>query len=387
VDVAVIGGGVMGASAAYWLTRMQPGLSVTVYERDPSYAQAATALSAASIRQQFSTAVNVRISRFGIEFLKEFTDWLGPAAGDPGLRENGYLFLATTEDGAAVLRRAQAVQVAEGAATVLLDRAGLAARFPWVETGDITLGSFGPEREGWFDNMGLLWGFRRAAQAQGARFVTAEVAGLEHAGGRVTGVTLADGSRAACGTAVMAAGTRAAGLLRAMGEDIPVEPRKRTVFVVDAPEARFPQAPLLIDPAGYWARPDGRHWLCATVPEHDPACALDDFDPSHGDFEEAIWPLLYARMPAFETAKVLRAWAGHYDYNTFDQNALAGPMPGWQNLLLLNGFSGHGLQQSPAMGRGIAEQILTGGWQSLDLSDLDPGRVAAGRPVVEEAVV
>jgi FAD-dependent oxidoreductase domain-containing protein 1 len=387
-DVVVIGGAVMGCSVAYWLTRMQPGLSILVVERDPTFAQAATALSVASIRQQFTTRVNVEISRFGIGFLRDFQANLGHdvGIGSLGLKENGYLFLTGSEAGAAMLAEVAKMQRSLGAATQILTPDEIASRFPWLETGDLTAGSFGPRDEGWFDNMGLLAGFRAAAKAQGAHFVTDLAIGLDVAAGRVKGVKLEKGGTVFCGAVVNAAGTRASEICKMAGLSLPVEPRKRTVFVVDAPNARHAEAPLLVD-AGFYLRPEDRHWITATVPETDGPCDINDFDPDLHLFEEVIWEQLYNRAHGFDAVKVVRHWVGHYDYNTLDQNAILGPHPDLPNLYLMNGFSGHGLQQSPAVGRGVAEHILTNAWQSIDLSDLSAARVLNCTPFRERAVV
>lgn len=273
-----------------------------------------------------------------------------------------------------------------GAGTLVLDRDALRKRFSWVNGEDLVAGSFGPRDEGWFDNMGLLGAFRGAARAQGAVFLTDEVQGIEVHAGSVTGLRLAAGGVLACGAMVNAAGTRAAAVMAMAGLVLPVEPRKRTVFVIDAPNARHPDAPLLID-EGFYIRPERAHWLTATVPQDDHACNINDFSPDLDLFEEVIWPQLYHRCPGFDAVKVVRHWVGHYDYNTLDQNAILGPHPGIANLHLCNGFSGHGLQQSPAAGRGVAEHILTGAWQTIDLSDLSAERVVAGKPFRERAVV
>lgn len=387
-DVVVIGGAVMGSSVAYWLTRMQPGISVLVVERDPTYATASTALSVASIRQQFTTQVNVQISRYGIGFIRDFQKTLGidVGIGSLGLKENGYLFLASTDDGAATLTEVAAMQRSLGAATEVWTPAQIAERFPWLEVADLRCGSFGPKDEGWFDNMGLLNGFRLAAKAQGAVFVNDRAVGLEVVGGRVVAVQLEKAGRVSCAAAVNAGGTRAAEICRMAGLDLPVEPRKRTVFVIDAPNARHPDGPLLVD-AGFYLRPEDRHWITATVPDEDGPCDFNDFEPDLHLFEDVIWPQLYARAPGFDAVKVVRHWVGHYAYNTLDQNAILGPHPDVTNLHLINGFSGHGLQQSPAVGRGVAEHLLTGAWQSLDLSDLSVARVLENRPFREQAVV
>jgi glycine/D-amino acid oxidase-like deaminating enzyme len=387
-DVVVIGGAVMGCSVAYWLTRMQPGLSVLVVEQDPSFARSSTALSVASIRQQFTTRVNVEISRFGIGFIRDFRHRLGVDVGitSLGLKENGYLFLASTVEGASTMAEVAAMQRSCGAATEVWTPAQVGARFPWLETEDLVAASYGPRDEGWFDNMGLLNGFRAAAKAQGAEFVTDRVAALTVLSGLITDVTLEKAGHISCGAAVNAAGTRAAGICRMAGLDLPVEPRKRTVFVIDAPNARHPDAPLLVD-QGFYLRPEDRHWITATVPDTDGPCDANDFDPDLHLFDEVIWPQLYARAPGFDAVKVVRHWVGHYAYNTLDQNAILGPHPQVPNLHLINGFSGHGLQQSPAVGRGVAEHLLTNAWQTLDLSDLSAARIVSGEAFRERAVV
>ena len=387
-DVIVIGGAVMGSAVAYWLTRMHPGLDVLVVERDPTFAKSATALSVASIRSQFSNPVNVAISRFGIGFLREFETSLGHKVGIPslGLQENGYLFLGQSPEAPAVMADLAAMQCGLGAATEVWTPDQTKARFPWLEVGDLTAASFGTRDEGWFDNMGLLAGFRAAAKAQGARFVSDEVTGLQVQGGRVISAHLAKAGRVDCGFTVNAAGTRASAIARMAGLTLPVEPRKRTVFVIDAPNARHPDAPLMID-AGYYLRPEQRHWITATVPTNDGPCDALDFEPDLNLFEDVIWEQLYARAPGFDAVKVIRHWVGHYDYNTLDQNAILGPHPDLPNLMFMNGFSGHGLQQSPAIGRGIAEHILTGGWQTLDLSDLGFARILANKPFRETEIV
>lgn len=387
-DVVVIGGAVMGASVAFWLTRLSPGLRVLVAERDPSFAQASTALSVASIRQQFTTAVNVEISRFGVDFIRDFAANLGGQGevASLGLKENGYLFLTQTAEGRALLESVAQMQRDHGAATEVLPPEAIKARFPWLNTEDLSAASFGSRDEGWFDNMGLLAGFRNAARAQGATFLRDTATGLRLEGGRVTGVMLQERGLIECAIAVNAAGTRAAEICRWAGLDLPVEPRKRTVFVIDAPNARHAEAPLLVD-RGFYLRPEQDHWITATVPDTDGPCAPDDFDPDLHLFEDVIWEQLWHRAPGFDAVKVVRHWVGHYAYNTLDQNAILGPHPALPSLFLMNGFSGHGLQQAPAVGRGIAEHILTGGWQSLDLSDLSVARVLENRPFREQAVV
>ncbi len=388
-DVVIAGGAVTGSSAAWWLLGMMPSLRVLVVEPDPTYAKAATALSVASVRQQFSNPVNVEISRFGVDFIRNFADRVGAEAGVPslGLRENGYLFLTASESGAAVMEELAAMQRGLGASTRVLGRADLAARFPWMTLDDVVAGSLGDRDEGWFDNMGLLNGFRNAARARGAVYVKDRVVGLARDQGRITGVTLQDGGNLATGAFICAAGTASAGVCAMAGLVLPVEPRKRTVFVIDAPNARHRDAPLIIDHSGIYLRPEHDSWITATVPQDDGPCDPDDWQPDHAQFEDLIWPSLYARAEGFDAVKVTRFWVGHYDYNRLDQNAVLGLWPGTGNFYIAAGFSGHGLQQAPAVGRGLAELVTGGAYQTLDLSELGAGRIARNQPFLERAVV
>jgi glycine/D-amino acid oxidase-like deaminating enzyme len=383
-DVVICGGAVVGSAVAHYLTAGGIQGRVVVVERDPSHARAATALSASGIRQQFSNPLNVRISAYGVEVIRGFRDLAGI---DLNLREHGYLYLAATEVQAAILRANHAVQTAEGAAVELLGPEALNARFPHLEVGDIVLAAHGKAGEGWFDNMGLMQGFRRMAEASGAEYRTGEVAGLELAGARVAAVRLADGTRFGCGQFVNAAGGRGAEVAAMAGIAIPVERRKRTVFAFAAAEPPARRLPLMIDPSGVWCRPEGTGFIAGSAPDPDPAVDADDFEPRHGEWEETVWPALAARSPTFEALKVTGFWAGHYDMNTLDHNVIVGPHPEVGNFHFANGFSGHGLQQAPAIGRGIAEMILHGAYRSLDLSPLGFARIAERRPFLERSVI
>jgi glycine/D-amino acid oxidase-like deaminating enzyme len=136
-----------------------------------------------------------------------------------------------------------------------------------------------------------------------------------------------------------------------------------------------------------YARPEGDRYIGGSSPPEDADPEAMDFEVNHGFFEDTIWPVLATRVPAFERIKPGRAWAGHYDLNTFDANAIVGRLPPYDNVLIASGFSGHGLQQAPGVGRGLAELIMHGHWTSLDLSPLGYARIAEGRPIVERNVV
>jgi glycine/D-amino acid oxidase-like deaminating enzyme len=385
--VLIIGGGAIGSAIAYFLTQRPGSFAVTVIERDPAYRQASSALSASSIRQQFSTAVNVRMSQYGIAFLRDVgaTLRVGGTVPDVGLTEPGYLFLASAE-GAAVLRENHALQRAHGVDVALLAPDALQARFPWIAAEDVALASLGLSGEGWFDGYSLLQAFRAKAVAQGARYVLGQASGFSREGGRITAVHLADGASLHCDAVINAAGPWAAVVAAWADIDLPVRARRRTVFSFSCPQT-LPACPLVVDTSGAWFRPEGRQFIGGVAPpvEED----LDDLPlvAQHDAFEASFWPALAARVPAFEALRMTGAWAGYYEMNLFDHNAIIGLHPDCANLYFANGFSGHGLQQCPAAGRGIAELIEFGEFRGLDLSALSFQRVLENRPLVEKNVI
>jgi len=377
-DVVIAGGAAVGSSVAWHLAELGFGGRVLVIEPDPTYARAATALSASGIRRQFSTPLNIEMSAYGLEVIRRL---------DVDFRENGYLRLAGDAAGAEALRRAHAVQVAAGAEVVLLTPDALVARLPHLRPDGVSLGALGERGEGWFDNMGLLRGFRDGARAGGAEYVADRVVGLDCRGGAVRGVRLAGGGHVACEVFVNAAGGEGADVAALAGLDLGVERRKRTVFAFDAADPPAGALPLMVDPTGVWVRPEGRGFIAGGTPVPDPAVAADDFAPRHAEWEDVVWPALAARSLAFEALKLTGFWAGHYDVHRLDHNAVVGPHPEVAGFLLANGFSGHGLQQAAAVGRGLAEWIVHGRYRSLDLGPLGYGRIAANRPLVEQAVI
>ncbi len=387
-DVVIVGGAVVGSAAAFFLSE-NTGFKgrVCVIEQDPSYQKCATTRSVASIRHQFSTPENVLMSRFGTAFFRQAHERLMVDGVAPALEfnESGYLFLATAE-GLQVLQKNHVTQRGLQADVSLLDGPALHSRFPWLAVDDVAAGSLGLSGEGWLDAHALMHGFRRKAISLGARFVQGQVVGLERQGHRINRVLLADGTHIACGTVVNAAGTGAAAIAARAGLTLPVEARKRCVFHFRSP-ARLPRCPLLVDPSGLYFRPEGQGFLCgaAPAPEDDPVST--DFEVDWRQWEERLWPALARRVPGFESAKLMSAWAGHYDVNVLDHNLILGAHPEVHNLLFANGFSGHGLQQSPAVGRALAELIVHGEFRVLDLSALGWTRVLNNAPLLEMNVV
>jgi sarcosine oxidase len=387
-DIAIIGGGVIGSAIAWFLTQAPAAPSVALIEKDRSFTRASTGLSVGGIRQQFSTPENIAMSIYAARFVKDAPFLLEVEGEQPDLtfRQNGYLMLAS-EAGRETLSRNVIRQQQLGADIALLDPDEIHQRFDWLNIDGLACGALGLSGEGWIDPSSLLQALRRKARDQGCSLIDGEVTGMERKGGTVTTLVMADGSRLSCDQVVIAAGPSSGSVAGLIGADIPVEPRRRQVFVIDA-RHELPDCPLVVDPSGVYFRPEGKFFICGRSPDESddlPGWRHDEVD--HRQFEEDIWPVLAERSPLLEAVKVVNAWVGHYDYNPLDHNAIVGSVPGYENLFVASGFSGHGLQQAPAVGRAMAELLLTGGYRNIDLTRFAPDRFLRGDLVLEDNVV
>jgi glycine/D-amino acid oxidase-like deaminating enzyme len=392
-DVIIVGGAIMGSSAAWFLSD-DPDFdgSVLVVEKDPSYEFASTTHTNSCMRQQFSEELNVRISQFAADFVTNLPRYMGNDDRVPDLKVHnfGYMYLADNNGFANVLRANQATQVAAGAGTQLMTPDQIKAAYPFYNVDDIVLGSINTVNEGFWDGSAVFDWWRRSARERGVEYIQNEVVAITKnpAGARVESVTLKSGDVIACGTLLNASGPRAIETAKMAGLTIPVEPRKRFSWVFSAEQPLDRDLPLTIDPSGVHVRENGGGtYQCGAHSEIDPAVAYDDFQIDHAMWQDHVWPILATRIPQFEAIKVQSEWAGHYAYNTFDQNAIMGPHTEVENFYFLNGFSGHGLQQSPAMGRGTAELMVHGAYKTLDLSPFNFDRIAANRPIIEKAII
>lgn len=381
--VVIIGGAIMGSFAAWSLRRAGFAGSITVVEKDPTYQFCSTALSAASVRTQFGTPVNIRMSLFGIELFRQIQEVFGPTA-EIGYREKGYLILGGPET--AVARRAAvAMQQAEGADILALTPEEIAVRFPFIALDGVGIGTFGQSGEGWFDAWSLLSLVRGAARDMGVAYVSGEVTGFELTSGRITGVCLGEDVMP-CDTCILAAGAASGALMAKLDQPLPVSPRKRTVFNFRAP-LKADNFPMLFDTSGIWIRPEGDGFIGGIQPpDNRDLEATGDFEPHHDLLEDPFWPSLAMRIPAMEELRLERSRAGHYEVNALDQNGVIGFHDEIANLILCTGFSGHGVMHAPAAGRGVAELVTQGRFTSLDLSPLGYRRIRAGAPLPETIV-
>ncbi|NXL87611.1 FXRD1 protein, partial [Alectura lathami] len=389
-DVVVVGGGVLGWSVAYWLKVLEnqrQGMRVLVVERDPTYSRASTVLSVGGIRQQFSLPENIRLSLHSAAFLRNINEHLWVPHEPPidlQFQPSGYLFLAS-QQGAANLEASVKLQREEGAKVALLSPSQLKAKFPWINTEDVAVASYGLENEGWFDPWSLLNAFRRKAMSLGVHSCIGEVKsfimdtadntpGMAQDVARVKYVNVRlpnspEQQPVSCAIVVAAAGawigelldSATAGLRGSLAlSPLPIEPRKRYIYVWHCPDGPGLETPFLVDKSGAYFRREGiaGNYLGSMSPPEEEEPDTGDLEVDHDFFQEQVWPRLAHRVPAFQTLKVKSAWAGFYDYNTFDQNGVLGPHPQLQNVFVVGGFSGHGLQQAPAAGRAAAELLL-----------------------------
>ena len=392
-DVVIIGGAMMGSSTAWFLSQ-NPDFDgrILVIEKDPSYQFSSTTHTNSCMRQQFSAPLNIKISQFAAEFVKNIRSFMDndPEVPNLSIHNFGYMYLADTEQGADNLRAAFEVQQANGAGTKLMTPDEIQQAYPFYQLDDIILGSHNLIDEGYWDGMTVFDWWRKKARQNGVEYIQNEVTAMtkNKAGTHIESVTLATGDVISAGQIVNASGPRANRTAEMAGITIPVEPRKRFTWVFSAEEPLDRDLPLTIDPSGVHFRQDGAsHYLAGGHAAYDPAVAFDDFEMDHELWLDHIWPIIATRIPQFEAIKIVNEWAGHYAYNVFDHNAIMGPHDEVENFIFLNGFSGHGLQQSPAMGRGTSEYITYGEYRTLDLTPFHYERVTQNAPLIEKAVI
>lgn len=391
-DVVIVGGAMLGSSSA-WFLASNPDFngSVLVVERDPSYEFSSTAHTNSCMRQQFSNEVNVKISQFAAEFVKNFRQYMGndERVPDVPLQSFGYMYLADNEEFAGTLKENQQIQKSLGAGTRYMTCDEIKRDYPFYHLDDIVGANHNLIDEGYFDGNTLFDWWKRSAREKGVEYIANEVVSMQLNGNStaVESIKLKSGETISCGHVVNASGPRAILTSRMAGIEIPVEPRKRYTFIFDAEQPLDQDLPLTIDPSGVHMRTDGKYYLAGCPPDVDPAVDYDDFVQDHSIWQEKVWPIIATRIPQFEAIKLVNSWAGHYSFNTMDQNAIIGPHSQVGNFVFVNGFSGHGFQQSPAMGRGVSEVITYGEYRALDLSPFSYQRIEDNVPFLEKAVI
>lgn len=420
-DFVIIGGGIMGTSIAYMLkSKIRECADVMVIEKDPSYSQASTTLSVGGIRQQFSLKENIQMSMFTSQFLRNAREELKTIDGEtPDFNFNlqGYLMLAT-HAGAETLLANHETQLDQGAFVDILNRHQLAERFPWMNTEDIVLGAHGVQNEGWFDPWSLLIAMKGKAEWHGVRFLKAEFVDfnprrqfasdgefddeglpIEKCNELIYRLPSGEERQIKFAHLVIAAGADSGDITKKLGigcskhgiksVPLPVERRKRYVFVFHCPDGPELDFPFLCDPSGVYCRREGLggNYICGKCPSFEDEPDTSNLDVDYKFFEEQIWPVLAHRVKAFERLKIVGAWAGYYDYNYFDQNAVIGRHPLFTNIFWATGFSGHGIQMGPAVGKAFTELICENYYKTIDLTRLGWDRILSRSPLKETNII
>jgi glycine/D-amino acid oxidase-like deaminating enzyme len=383
-DVLVIGGGAIGASVAYFVKRLDPGAEVAVVERDPAYTLASTPRASGGVRRLFSLPENIELSAYSIGFFEEFpaTLALDGVPADIGLRKNGYLFIVPPS-GRDVLRRNFDTQQKLGCRVLWLEPDELNHRFPSMNVADLGAAVFSPD-DGWLDPHSVLTGLKNKARSLGARFLADEVTGLVRQGHRVTAARLASGERVEVSHVVNAAGAWAKEVCAMVGVVVPIEPLRRYEHYFQCQDPIEP-LPYIKDARRLAFRPEGAGYSGGVPTLAEPRGYAFGVDGSY--FEDTVWPALAHRFPQFEPTPCLRTLPGLYDQNDFDGNVIIGPgAGGLGNFHMLAGFSGHGLMHAPGCGRAMAELLVTGSYQTIDLTRFGWQRLADGTPLRERGI-
>ncbi len=385
-DIIIIGGGVIGASIAFNLQDGGFKGRVAILEKDPTYERAATALSVGGIRRQFSTEVNIRISQYGLEFYADFGQRMAVADTAPEIEFKpwGYLFLGSEKNWPALVENHK-LQRSLGCPTELLNLADTCRILPHLNQEGLVGSSYSPG-DGYLDPYAVLQGYLKKARALGTYYLAKEATAIIKEKDRVAGVKTTDGQEYFAPILVNAAGAYAGCVGRMAGLDIPVWPVRRQVYYFHPAVIFDYNLPLTIDPTGcYFRHEAGRHIICGKSRPDEPTGY--NFTCDYDYFQETIWPILAHRVPVFNELKLIRGWAGLYEVNNWDYNALIGKHPHLRGFYMAAGFSGHGLQQAPAVGRAMAELIIHDRYLTLDLSPLEYSRYLRGEKLLEREVV
>jgi len=375
-DAVIIGGGCMGASVAYHLTRR--GLTdIVLVEREKLLATGSTGRNAGGVRHQFSNQANIRLSIESIRLLERFADEVGHAID---FHQDGYLFLLASDESVDTFRRNVAVQRSLGVEVDWLDAVEAARRVPGLTVDGIRAATF-CRRDGIADPNGVTMGFAKAAQGRGATIARdTAVTGIRVEADRVAAVETTRGD-IATPVAVNAAGPHAREIGHMAGVDLPVDPYRRHIFIAafkpaaGAAPAAVPDSRIMVidfDTTFYFHREGAGILFGMADPDETPT-----FDTTvQWDFLPQVVDVAVRRLPALADASISHAWAGLYEV-TPDANPIIGPVAAVAGLFVINGFSGHGFQHSPAAGRILAD-LIVGRDPGFELAPFAVERFAAG---------
>lgn len=381
-DVVIVGGGVVGCASAWRLRADGFTGRIAVIERDRSYTRASSFLAMGGIRQQFASAVCVRMVQHSVELWTTFDERMRTPSHTPRawFRQRGYLFLADQTNADALLAR-EAAQAAAGAVQRRLSVDEVGALVPGLALDDIRFGLFGPD-DGYANPREVLFGLRAAAMAAGVDYIDDEVVGIERRGARVSGVRLRSGATIHCPIVVNAAGALAGRVAALAGVTLAVEPVRQLLFRCTLPSPWPTRFPMVIDPGGvHWRHDDALapgepdRIILAFTNWHEPAG--ERFDCDDVRWENEFYPALVRRLPAAVDVTDVHGWAGLYEM-TPDHNPVLGEHPALGGFIVASGFSGHGLMMSPATGLVVSELVRFGESRTFDITPFAADRFERG---------
>lgn len=384
-DIAILGGAIMGSSAAYFLKTLAPSTSVCVVEPDSTYEFCSTLRASGGVRVLFSCPENIEMSKFCREFIQSFPKELAVSGREALVDwvQGGYLFIVPPSR-MALLESNFKQQQAHGCEVELLTPSQLKHRFPSMLIDDLGGGVYSPQ-DGWCDPNGLLQGFRRKAISLGVDYIEDRVVGLSRSANAVREARLSSGASIRADNFVNAAGAWSAQLCEMIDMPLPVAPLRRFehYFTAGNPIERLPYVKDL-DRLAF--RSEGKGFSGGLVNGEEPRGF--NFEVDHDYFERVVWPAIAHRFPPFEAAKCHRTWSGLYEQCELDGNPIIGSWRGKrENFHVLTGFSGHGMMHAPAAGRAIAELIVHGSFRTLDLSRLGYDRITRAEPYPEAGIL
>ena len=368
-EVVIIGGGIIGTSIAYYLSKK--GVNDVLLLERSLLGTGTTAKCVGGIRTQFSTRINIEFSLLSRRIFDRFKEEFGV---DPEFHPVGYLFLAGRDTQWEILKANVRLMRAFNLDAALLEPREIQRRWPVLRVNDLLGGSY-TEKDGYAGPYEVLRGFVAKAKQLGADIrERIEVVGIQIKNSKVQAVLTSTGERVRTCMVVNAAGPYAARIAKMVGLDLPVRPLRRQLFFTDPVDGLPSQLPIVIDlEYGWYMRREGRGLLLA-----GPQDSESSFNEGV-DFEGQEWTADRSlhRVPLLEHSSIMRGWAGLYEISP-DHHAIIGAFPQLKGFICANGFSGHGFQHSPAAGILVAELITEGEAKSLDIYPLRPQRFQEG---------
>jgi len=372
-DAVIIGGGIIGLSIAYYLALKKAG-KIVLFEKG-QLGEGSTSRCVGGIRTQFSTEINIR---FSLESLKTFEQFKEEFGINPEFKRIGYLFLATSDGEMKIFEENVELQKKFNIPVELLSPDEIGTRWPYLRTDDILGGTF-CSWDGYAGPSEVLSGFTIGAKREGVKICEGtEVMGISLANGKIRSVKT-KGEEIFTSLVINAGGPYAASIGEMVGVKIPIKPLRRQIFITAPFHLTDQPIPLTIDfHRGGYFRQEGDGLLLSGPLDLESSFNLNiDYEAMAEASENAMY-----RVPVLEKARIARGWGGLYEISP-DHHGILGRVPEAGGFILANGFSGHGFQHSPAVGKVISELIMDGKTTTIDISSLSIERFERGEFMLE----